>query len=305
VGDFSRDRGGSISYHPALVVARGRGAFIRPHVRAREQFFVDGSGKVLHYTPPVYPKSGPLGEAAQVFEDAAVVGGEIVDLGFYAQDNPVRFTTVVAAKRAPDGSFGFHADALLPMKGVDHALTKWSSAAQIGFFTMAVDAPRAPSWAHFIALRPDGTFAPAEPVATLPDLGPRPRPCTADDRARLPRIAFRATVESALVFEGRWPVITVTEALGKGGAMDPVTLGGSAVVLFGSPRNACLGAWEALGQESGMYGAIVGPDLAHSWFFRLVAAAGNPSAAPGDPSSGPVGAVLEARPMSCRDEAPR
>ena len=304
-GDVASGAGGLNVLHPALVALRARGVFLRVHAaqtKAGQELFVDAAGRVDRHGVAPFPASSPLG-SLDVRADAASVGGELLAVGL-VQDEGHAWASILLAKRTPSGGWSTTADALLPQRsgGPLGAFTSWSSTPKTyGVTALVADPVRAHAWAHYIGFRADGSFLAAQPVATLNDLGPKPRPCSAADRATTPRAVMPLKANNTLLFQGvRHPVI-VNEPKPKGSSppAEPIVLLTSGAVVHGTPASPCLAAFQADGVQRTLVGAVIPGELARAWLFRVTSDA--PPA--GKRADSTATHTLEYRPMTCRYEA--
>jgi hypothetical protein len=295
------DVGADGALHPPLVAIRPRHLIIRMHgsraTTSAEEAAVDTGGRVERYTSAAFPAQGALG-ALDVRPDATFVGGEIIDVGFVAEDGRVA-TTLLAAKRSPSGTWAWSAESALPSRAGStlSTFTAWSSTStSTGLMALVSEPSQGRAWAHVLGLRADGGFAPPEPAATLYDLGARPRPCTPAERASTARLAMPLKANGTLLFPGARHPVLVFEPHTKGTAAvgEPVVLLTSGAVLHGTPASPCLAAFQADGALRAPVAAAIQGDLAHAWLFRATVDA---------PTSSATGRyTLEYRPMSCRYE---
>jgi hypothetical protein len=292
----------------SLISISSRGFFVRPHAshaKGAEELFVDPSGRSERYTPAPWPQSGALGPL-EFRGDASSLGGELLGVGLLL-DSDREWSSVVLAKRAPAGAWGYTAESLLPSRGAATTLnmiTTWAFSAKtpVGALTLLDDPTRSRAWSFFIGFKSDGTFQPAQPVPTLFDLGERPRPCSAADRAGTPRaiMPFRSGAR-VILFPGMRHPVLVQEPRPKNavGVAEPlVFLTGSAVV-HGTPASPCLAAFHAESATNSPMSAVLPGDLARSWLFRYTYDA--PRAA--GKRDGGVTPTLEYRPMACHYDA--
>jgi hypothetical protein len=170
-------------------------------------------------------------------------------------------------------------------------------------YAVVADPQHLHAWAHFVGFRADGTFAPPEPVPTLLDLGDRPKPCSAADRAGTPRVVMPFWVGSGdVLFPGMRHPVLVHEPRPKTavGVDEPLVLLTSSAVVHGTPAAPCVAAWEAEGVARAPVSAIIPGDPARSWLFRVSGEAPRAAAGKRAEAGGPA---IEYRPMACRLDA--
>ncbi len=262
-----------------------------------EELFIDPAGHVERFAPPAFPTNGPLGALA-FRVDASSVNGELFSVGML-QDAEHNAPVVALARRAP-GGWSFSADALHPAShsGLE-IFTLWGSSpkAPAGVTALVADPQRARAWAQFVGFHADGTFLPAQPVATLFDLGERPRPCTLADRTATTRAAVPFRQDKTVLFPGARHPVLIHEPRPKNavGVDEPLVLMTSGAVIHGTPTSPCLAAFEADGINNAPIGAVLPGDLSRAWLFRFTA-----DPPPGAAKRAEPGLALEYRPMVCR-----
>ena len=302
-GDVTLAPGALDQLNASMISISSRGLFVR--LQAPQEIFVDPSGRVERFTPAPFPGSGPLGTLDFRAEPGSL-GGELLGVGLL-QDPEHNWLAVALAKRVPGGGWSYLADALLPQRQSGLAVfTTWgsSSSGPLGVTALVADPQHGRAWAHFIGFRGDGSFLPAQPVATLLDLGERPRPCTLAERTGTARAAIPFKLDRTVLFPGARHPVLVHEPRAKNavGVAEPVVLMTSGAVVHGTPTSPCLAAFQADGIGNPSIGAVVPGDLSRAWLFRLATDA---PARPGpgrrpDPSHSQPGVTLEYRPMVCR-----
>jgi hypothetical protein len=317
IGDVGSFQGDTTKRDPIgalpldLISVTSRGLFFQPHAAPgsdKVAYFVDMRGRIEKYEPPSWPSVSAFGLDLKVETDAAAVGGELIGVGLLRTSGG-EWTTAGLARRLR-GTTGiawrYSADTILPLHTGDSGLVaqaRWASspATPIGIAALVADPRRARAWGHFLGIGKGGTFMPAEPLATLFDLGDRPRPCTPSDRAAGVRfsVPFQAGPDQVMFPGMRHPVIVNTPHRTTAVGIDePMILLTADAVLFGQPASPCIAAWEGEAVGRVLVSALIPGDLSRGWIFRLHntdAAAENPAEASGAPA-----AVLEYRPMSCR-----
>ncbi len=298
-GEVNVVAGGLDQLRASLLSISSRGFFVRLRSDG-EVIFVDPAGRIEHFVPASFPAGGPLG-ALEFRAEPGSVGGELLGVGLL-QDTDGHWSTVSLARRAPGGGWSYLADALLPphQNGL-LADSTWgaSSRAPVGITSLVVDPQHARAWAHFVGFRPDGTFLPAQPVATPLDLGERPRPCTLAERTGTPRAAIPLRIDRTVLFPGARHPILVQEPRPKNavGVAEPLVLMTSGAVVHGTPDSPCLAAFQADSTANTPIGAVIPGDLSHAWLFRLVSDV--PAKPAGKPRRAEPGATMEYRPMAC------
>lgn len=150
---------------------------------------------------------------------------------------------------------------------------------RIGFVSMQVDPRTTRHRAHYVALGDEVAFEPPVAVPLLKDLPEKAPFCSIAQRQSTPRVLAPAPT-------GSKRAVTVTASTGA-----PLTLETESAVLFGTPKQPCVVAWqatsEAVAQTNARYRALVYPSPEQaSWLFRMES----------DPLSGSRVAV---RPMQC------
>jgi hypothetical protein len=266
--------------HAALISISSRGVFVHPHARARgaPAFFVDAGGRAQAYEPYVFPTASPTSGALDLRTDASSVGGELLAVGLL-RDGEGEWAAVALGRRLGTGTgatASVTALSLLPPRSAGSPLSvytswAWSAKSPVGAAEIVTDPLHQKAWAHFLGFRADGTFAPAEPVPTLLDLGERPRGCSAAERAGTPRVNVPLLQDGKPIFLGaRHPVI-VREPRARNVASvdDPLVLLTAGAVLQGTPAAPCVAAWEAPAVGHNTAGAVIQGDLAHAFVFRF------------------------------------
>jgi hypothetical protein len=296
------DYDGADLLETGLVSVTSHGMFVQPHKQGGLEIFVDPKGRVERYAAASWPAQSPFGAALEIRADAAAVGGEILDVGLLQAGAEWDAAVLARRDKAAPGGWSFVGDTVLPPHAASGPLERaswaWSGKAPVGVYGLVADAPHGRAWAHFIGFRADGTFAPAEPVPTILDLGDRPRPCSAADRAATPRVAMPFWIGGDVAFPGMRHPVLVHEPRAKNavGVDEPLVLLTAGAVVHGTPASPCIAAWQADGVSHAQATAIIPGDPARSWLFRI--ASETPRAAgKRAPSSG---LAIEYRPMACR-----
>ena len=285
---------------PALITVSVKGLVLAPHAAPapRTAFLVDATGKVTSIELPVFPDAGldghldlrgdvtldggvPLGTAMLREESGDIVA---ILLGRHAQDHWEISSLSLAPPRG-DGPLMSHAD------------WTYGSRSSIGMTSLTADRRRPRAWAVYQPLHGDGTFGPPEPLPTLYDLGDRPRPCSAADRAKSPRFEAIFSSRDEVLFAGMRHPVLVNEPPVKGavGVSAPITLLTAGAIAHGSPASPCAAAWEAIGVAKSPVSAVISGDLGRSWLFRVAGAQAKPGqiSEPG----------IEYRAMTCHYDA--
>lgn len=282
---------------PGLITVSVKGLVLNPHA-AREQhsaFLFDLAGKVARIELPTFPDAGLDGQL-DVRDDVALEGGSPLGVAL-VRDTTGDVTSILLAHRAHD-RWDLGAMALAPPRGdgplVSHADWTYGSRTSIGMTSLTADRRRPRAWAVFQPFRSDGTFGPTEALPTLYDLGDRPRPCSAADRAKGPRFEAILSTRDEVLFAGMRHPVLVSEPPAKNavGVSAPVALLTAGAVVYGSPSAPCAAGWEASSTAHEKMSAVLSGDLARSWIFRVVSAPGKPGEVP-SPS-------VEYRAMTCR-----
>lgn len=276
----SPDPGPAREARPALLSISAGGIYVRPAADdSAEIFFIDHAGKVERSAYAAWPTKTRLGEPLQVNADAVRVGTTTVP---FAIARSAARTTGNNDQHAATGllgrgrGFGF---AIAPAKdgalGLDtHTSFSYAGGAPL----LVVETQHAQSGAWDILtfpFRADGVVGDAKVAPTQARAIEKPRVCTADDRAKTPRIVAPAETGTrrAVLIEG--PDGSRFAALAS-----------STMVLFGTDASPCQAALDANpsrnldpGEES--FRALVSFGEQSGWLFR--------------------GAKeIEARPMTCR-----
>jgi hypothetical protein len=281
-GDFERSAGLAQLARPDLVSIAEHGLYLRLHARGRERqptLFLDGKS-VVTLPPIAWPSSIPRGghtEMAHV--GAAHMGLALLQSG----------AAMVRAR--PSGSeWSFDAASIgLPDPdafGMGQSVRITYLNGEVALHVELVDLKGRSSEAHVFPLRAEGppALAPiAAPVAL--DLPARPSACSTVARRSTTRVV-------ASRFPGAHHPVVVTDAIEPPRAL----LSGEAV-LYGSPEQACVAAFElnppsTAAAEAGITerGIVLLDDLEHAWLLRKVR----------DAASERV--RIEYRTMSCRFE---
>lgn len=292
-----RDVTGAGVLQPSLITVSVKGMVLSPHTtRQGGAFLLDPSGKVSRIDLPVFPDTGLDGGHLDVRGDVTLVDGVPLGVAMVRDENG-DVTSVLLAHRAQD-RWDINALALAPQRGdgplISHADWTYGSRTSIGLTSLTADRRRPRAWAVFQPFRSDGTFGPTEALPTLYDLGDRPRPCSAADRARGPRFEAILSSREEVLFAGMRHPVLVNEPITKSavGASAPITLLTTGAIAHGSPSAPCSAGWEAVGVAKSPVSAVLSGDLARSWLFRVAIAPGKPGE--------PLAPALEYRAMTCR-----
>ena len=282
--------------HPSLITVSVKGLVLAPHAARspRTAFLLDLAGKVSRVDLPEIPDVGLEGHL-DARSDVTLEGG--VPLGTaMVRDENGDVTAILLGRRAQD-HWEISALSLAPARGdgplISHADWTYGSRTAIGVTSLTADRRRPRAWAVFQPLHGDGTFGPPEPLPTLYDLGDRPRPCSAADRAKGPRFEAIFSSRDEVLFAGMRHPVLVNEPPTKTavGVSTPMTLLTTGAIVHGSPASPCAAAWEAVGVAKSPVSAVLSGDLAHSWVFRAAVTPGKPGEIPAP--------AIEYRPMSC------
>jgi hypothetical protein len=282
----------------SLITVSVKGMVLAPHVAqsTRTAFLVEPAGKVSKIELPVFPEVGLEGHL-DVRGDVTLEGG--VPLGTAMVRDESGDITAILLGRHAQNSWEISALSLAPTRGdgplLSHADWTYGSRSSIGMTSLTADRRRPRAWAVFQPLHGDGTFGPPEPLPTLYDLGDRPRPCSAADRAKGPRFEAIFSSRDEVLFAGMRHPVLVNEPPSKTavGVSTPITLLTAGAIAHGSPTSPCVAAWEAAGVAKSQVSAVISGDLARSWLFRAAAPAG-----PGKTGDAPSQSI-EYRAMTC------
>jgi len=309
---------GDLRLETGLVSVTVRGIFVRPHgaraVTQRGVFFLDPKGKVERMELPTWASRG-LGGHLDVRTDAAAIDGHPLGVGL-VHDSSGNTVSLLLSGRVegtvgdkPTTQWSTNALSLAPANDTSGSLRSrsdwtYSGKSSIGITTLTADPSHGEAWATFHAFRGDGTFAPPQPVSTLRDLGDRPKPCSAADRAGSPRVKSMLMWRNDVLFPGMRHPVLVTEPPSKNavGVSEPIVLLTGAAVTHGAPGSPCVAGWEAEGLRRSPVGAVILGDLNRAWLFRVVTSA-DPSAAEASSTRRPPPKEItgiEYRAMSCR-----
>jgi hypothetical protein len=281
---------------PSLITVSMKGMVLSPHAsrEPRTAFLFDPAGKVARIDLPTFPDVGLDGHL-DARADVTLEGGSPLGVAL-VRDPSGDVTSILLAHRAHD-RWDINAMALAPPRGegplVSHVDWTYSSRTSIGMTSLIADRRRPRAWAVFLPFRSDGTFGPTEALPTLYDLGDRPRPCSAADRAKGPRFEAIFATQDEVLFAGMRHPVLISEPPAKNavGVSAPITLLTAGAIVHGSPSAPCAAAWEASSAAQEKMSALLSGDLARSWLFRVVTA-------PGKPGEAPFSSV-EYRAMSC------
>ena len=281
-GDF--ERGSSIAQvaRPDLVSIAERGLYLRIHARGRERqptLFFDG-GPVVTLPPIVWPGSIPRGGHTEM----AHLGGGHVGLALLDSGAAlVRARLSGADWRFDAASIGLpDPDTFGLGQGVHITYVNAAAALHVEL----VDLKGRSSEAHVFPLKAEGAPV-AEPLAApvALDLGTRPSACSSVQKRTTARVV-------AARFPGTSHPVVISDAVEPPRAL----LSGDAV-LYGSPAEACVAAFElnppsSASAEAGVTerGIVLLDDLEHAWLLRKAR----------DPTTERV--RVEYRGMSCRFE---
>jgi len=282
---------------PSLITVSVKGMVLNPHASRPplSAFLFDLAGKAARIDLPTFPDAGLEGHL-DVRGDVTLEGGSPLGVAL-VRDTNGDVTSILLAHRAHD-RWDLSAMALAPPRGdgplVSHADWTYGSRTSIGMTSLTADRRRPRAWAVFQPFRSDGTFGPTEALPTLYDLGDRPRPCSAADRAKGLRFEAILSNRDEVLFGGMRHPVLVSEPPAKNavGVSAPITLLTAGAVVHGSPSAPCAAGWEASSAAHEKISAVLTGDLARSWIFRVVSAPAKPGEAP-SPS-------LEYRAMACR-----
>jgi hypothetical protein len=297
----------------SLTSVTPHGILVTPHsARAgnRASFFFDTAGKMERVELPDFPSTGLHG-MLDVRGDVAWADGQLVAVGM-THDSTGETTGLLLGRRLPAAAgqgdrWELTAHSLLLGHTPDSPLlthTDWTYAGKggLGITSLVADRQRNRGWAYFQAFHGDGSLGPPEPQATLLDLGDRPRPCAAADRAASPRFEAVLFARGEPLFPGLRHPVLVSEPPGKAGALPtaPTVLLTSGAVAHGPPGSPCVAGWEARGLARANVSAVLSGDLRRAWLFRA-ALSGGPAPSPRR-ADAPAAVSLEYRPMVCRYE---
>ncbi len=269
---------------PAIISITGPGVVFRALASAPKTFFVDGQARTTVFD---YPDWSSLGiERAR--SDAAMPGSEVFPAGFVelATSDGQPLTQSFALAHKPAGASGYEVATVAFADS--NAETSWGyldGTSGVESTNPDVDGNRGEAFGMFV--KADGTLSDPVALPTLADLPEKPRGCTPDDRKGTPR-AFMP------VFSRRGPVlypngrraIVVSEAKKdpkSSTTTEPTWFLSDGAVLFGTPKDPCVGAFRGSSAGHGLVVVIAG-DMTHAWMFRP-AAVENPAcgACPDDP----------------------
>ncbi|MEP7119891.1 MAG: hypothetical protein ABJE95_03230 [Byssovorax sp.] len=284
------------SLTPGLITVSVKSLVLAPHARPapRTAFLVDAAGKVTSIDLPVFPDTGLEGHL-DVRGDVTVDGGQPLGTAMVREESG-DITAILLGRHAQD-RWEISALSLAPARGdgplLSHADWTYGSRSSIGMTSLTADRRRPRAWAAFQPLHGDGTFGAPEPLPTLFDLGDRPRPCSAADRAKSPRFESIFSSRDEVLFAGMRHPVLVNEPPTKSavGVSAPITLLTAGAIAHGSPVAPCVAAWEAVGVAKSPVSAVIAGDLAHSWLFRVARAQGKPGQIPSE--------GVEYRAMTC------
>ncbi|HEY3493186.1 MAG TPA: hypothetical protein VGK73_00815 [Polyangiaceae bacterium] len=261
-GDFERGAGVAQIARPDLVSIAERGLYLRLHARGRDRqatLFLDGSSVVT--LPPIpWPGSIPRGGHTEMAHlGSGHVGLALLDSGAAL----VRARLAGTEWRFDAASIGLPDPDAFGLGQAVHITYLNASAA---LHVELVDLKGRSSEAHVFPLRAEGAPV-ADPVAApvALDLGTRPIACSSPLKRSSARVV-------AARFPGTSHPVVVTDAVEPPRAF----LSGDAV-LHGSPKEACLAAFElnppsSVTAEAGVSerGIVLLDDLEHAWLLRKV-----------------------------------
>ncbi len=292
----AHDATGAGVLQPSLITVSVKGLVVSPHAaHQRAAFLFDPSGKASQIDLPVFPDAGLDGGRLDVRGDVTLVDGVPLGIAMVRDENG-DVTSILLARRAQD-RWDINALSLAPQRGdgplASHADWTYGSRTSIGLTSLTADRKRPRAWARYQSFRADGTFGPSEALPTLYDLGDRPRPCSAADRAKGPRFEAILSSRDEVLFAGMRHPVLVNEPAAKSavGVSAPITLLTAGAVAYGSPSAPCSAGWEAAGVAKAPISAVLSGDLSRSWIFRVASAQGKPGEAPSS--------AIEYRAMSC------
>jgi hypothetical protein len=288
--------------NPSLITVSVKSLVLAPHAAPtpRTAFLVDPTGKVSVIELPVFPEAGLQGHL-DLRGDVTIDGGVPLGAAMLREDSG-DITAILLGRHAQD-HWEISALSLAPPRGdgplMSHADFAYGSRGAIGMTSLTADRRRPRAWAVFQPLHGDGTFGPPEPLPTLYDLGDRPRPCSAADRAKSPRFEAIFSSRDEVLFAGMRHPVLVNEPPTKSavGVSAPITLLTAGAIAHGSPASPCAAAWEAFGVAKSPVSAVIAGDLTHSWLFRVAGASGKPGH-PGKPGEAAAPGI-EYRAMTC------
>jgi hypothetical protein len=320
-------RGAEEILDTGLITVTVRGIVVRPHSQRSRfpvAFFLDAAGKSERLMLPSWPIQG-LGGYLDVRGDAVAVDGELFGVGM-VRDGTGDAVALLLARRSPAPSgkpakvpspsaplaaapadrWDFTAFGMAPSRSgespiVTHSDWTYAGKSAIGVTSLIAERRRSRGFAYFHGFRADGTFASPVPLPTLLDLGDRPRPCSAADRAAAPRFESLLFVKGEALFPGMRHPVLVSEPPSKTavGISAPLALLTAAAVAYGTPASPCVAGWEANGVGQRNLGAVLSGDLARSWLFRGVPLDPNRASGPERRPDPTAAMVLEYRPMAC------
>ncbi|MEO7330468.1 MAG: hypothetical protein ABI193_17975, partial [Minicystis sp.] len=227
--DVTGDRGERL-LSTTLTTVMPHGILVTPHsprARNRASYLFDNAGKMERLELPSLPSSGLSGQL-DLRTDAVWADAQLVTVGM-THDGIGETTGLLLGRRTPaSGGQGDRWDlvahALLPGHVGESPLlthTDWTYAGKttIGITSLIADRQRPRAWAYFQAFHGDASLGAPEPQATLLDLGDRPRPCSAADRASSPRFESLLFVRGDPLFPGLRHPVLVSEPPAKPGAL--------------------------------------------------------------------------------------
>ncbi len=306
--DVAGDRG-ERTLSTTLTTVMPHGILVTPHgqrARNRASYLFDTAGKMERVELPVFPSTGLHGQL-DLRTDAVWADARLVAVGM-THDSIGETTGLLLGRRssAPGGQsdrWDLVAHSLLPGHTAESPLlthTDWTYAGKaiIGITSLVADRQRPRAWAYFQAFHGDGSLGAPEPQATLLDLGDRPRPCAAADRASSPRFESLLFARGEPLFPGMRHPVLVSEPPAKPGALPstPLVLLTAAAIAHGPPSSPCVAGWEARGLARSAITAVLAGDLRRAWLFRVAA----PGTVVTRPGATTPSAALEYRPMVCR-----
>lgn len=272
------DPGATREARPELLSITSGGLFVRPGSGpSAELFFVDHAGRVERGDYAAWPSKTRLGEPLQINADAVRVGTTTVPFAIvrsaartgsntdrHAATGLLGRTGALAITPSRDGGFDTH--------------TSFSYAAGSPLLVTETQLGATGEWEILtFPFRADGLVEDARPAPTQARAIEKPRPCSADDRAKTPRIVAPSEpgTRRAVLIEG--PDGSRFAALVS-----------SAMVLHGTRESPCQAALDATtprGADTGddAVRALVSLSEQTGWLFR-------------------GGRDVEARPMTCRAE---
>ncbi len=304
---------GDMQLQTGLISVSVNGIFVRPHSTRsssqRQIYFLDGRGKSERLLLPEWPTRG-LGGYMDVRTDVAIIDNNPLGVGLVRDSGGHVVSLLLAhrdaqSKNDPAGAgWSTNAISLAPNnEGSLRSRADWTfmGKSSIGMTSLAAETEKQNAFAFFHAFRSDGTFAPPVAVPTLRDLGDRPKPCSAAERASSPRVrALMRLRQNIPMFTGLRHPVLITEPPTKSavGVSEPLVLLTSSAVVHGTPSSPCVAGWEAEGVRRSPISAVILGDLTHAWAFRVAHGEMNADELRRRGVTAPPQSI-ELRPMSC------